>query len=133
VAVAAAGPAAAGRQGAAAGRAGSGPAGTRGGWLGAGSGGRVEGGGARRRQPGGRGRAGVLLLRRRDLWRRARRHDLWRQPFFFATYSATSEAMLGATTELDAVIHGVETCNLDAMKHGVDPLGPKLRLSFPKI
>ena len=28
------------------------------------------------------------------------------------------------------MIYGVETCNLDVMKHGVDPLGPKLRLSF---
>jgi hypothetical protein len=32
--------------------------------------------------------------------------------------------------ELDAVIHGVETSNLDVMKHGVDLLGPKLSLSF---
>jgi len=31
------------------------------------------------------------------------------------------------------VIHGVEACNLDAMKHGVDSLGPKLRLSFPGV
>ena len=44
--------------------------------------------------------------------------------------SATSDATLGSARELDAVIHGVETCNLDAMKHGVDPLGPKLSLSF---
>jgi hypothetical protein len=34
--------------------------------------------------------------------------------------SATSDAMLGSARELDAVIHCVETCNLDAMKHGVD-------------
>ena len=47
--------------------------------------------------------------------------------------SATSDAMLGSARELDAVIHGVETCNLDAMKHGVDPLGPKLSLSFPEV
>ena len=35
--------------------------------------------------------------------------------------------------ELDTVIHGVETSNLDAMKHGVDPLGPKLSLSFSRV
>jgi len=47
--------------------------------------------------------------------------------------SATSDATLGSPRELDAVIQGVETCNLDAMKHGVDPLGPKLSLSFSEI
>ena len=47
--------------------------------------------------------------------------------------SATWDATLGSARELDAVIHGVETCNLDAMKHGVDPLGPKLSLSFSEI
>jgi len=47
--------------------------------------------------------------------------------------SATSEATLGSARELDAVIHGVKPCNLDAMKHGVDPLGPKLSLSFPGV
>jgi len=47
--------------------------------------------------------------------------------------SATSDATLGSARELDAVIHGVETCNLDAMKHGVDLLGPKLSLSFPWV
>ena len=41
--------------------------------------------------------------------------------------SATSDATLGLARELDAVIHGIETCNL------VDPLGPKLSLSFPGI
>jgi len=46
------------------------------------------------------------------------------EPFFSATYDATSEATLGSAREVDAVIHGVEPCNLDAMKHGVDPLGP---------
>ena len=29
--------------------------------------------------------------------------------------------------------HGVEPCNLDAMHHGVDPLGPFLYLSFSGI
>jgi hypothetical protein len=47
--------------------------------------------------------------------------------------SATSDATLGSARELDVVIHGVETCNLDAMKHGVDPLGPKMSLSFSKV
>jgi hypothetical protein len=42
-------------------------------------------------------------------------------------------ATLGSARELDAVIHGVETCNLDAMKHGVDPLGPKLSLNFSRV
>jgi len=47
--------------------------------------------------------------------------------------SATSDATLGSAKELDVVIHSVKTCNLDAMKHGVDPLGPKLSLSFSVI
>jgi hypothetical protein len=47
--------------------------------------------------------------------------------------SATSESTLGRARDLDAVVHGVEACNLDAMKHGLDLLGPKLRLSFPGV
>jgi len=47
--------------------------------------------------------------------------------------SATWDATLGSARELDAVIHGVEACNLDAMKHGVDPLGSKPSLSFPEV
>ena len=47
--------------------------------------------------------------------------------------STTSDATLGSPRELDTVIHVVETCNLDAMKHVIDPLGPKLSLSFPEV
>jgi len=61
--------------------------------------------------------------RRRDLWRRAQRHDPRRRGFFFG------HVTLCSARELDAVIHGIETSNLDAVKHGVDPLGPKLSLS----
>jgi hypothetical protein len=35
--------------------------------------------------------------------------------------SVTSSATSNRTTKLDAVSHDVETCNLDAMNHGVDP------------
>ena len=42
-------------------------------------------------------------------------------------------ATLGSARELDAVIHGVEMCNLDAVKHGVDLLGSKLSLSFLEV
>ena len=47
--------------------------------------------------------------------------------------SATSDATLDSARELDAVIHSVETCNLDAMKHDVDPLGSKLNLNFSEV
>ena len=69
--------------------------------------------------------------RRRDLWHRARRGDLWRRPYFF--FFATQAATLAWPRELDAVVHGVEPWNLDAMKHGVDTLGPNLRLRFPGV
>ena len=52
---------------------------------------------------------------------------------FFCHVNRHADATLGQAMELDAVIHGVETSNLDAMKHGVDPLGPKLSLSFPGV
>ena len=56
-----------------------------------------------------------VCSRSRDLWRRAPCH-----------VRSTSEAPLGTTKDL----HGVETWYLDAMMHGVDPLGPFLHLSF---
>jgi hypothetical protein len=47
--------------------------------------------------------------------------------------SARSSATLNRATKLDAVTHGVETCNLNAVNHDVDPQGPKLSLSRPKV
>jgi hypothetical protein len=47
--------------------------------------------------------------------------------------SARSSATSNRVTKLDAVTHSVETCNLDAMNHGVDPQGPKLSLSRPGV
>jgi hypothetical protein len=35
--------------------------------------------------------------------------------------SARSSATSNSAPKLDAVNHGVETCNLDAVNHGVDP------------
>ena len=52
---------------------------------------------------------------------------------FFCHVNRHADATLGQAMELDAVSHGVETSNLDVMKHGVDPLGPKLSLSFPEV
>jgi hypothetical protein len=52
---------------------------------------------------------------------------------FFCHASRHADAALGTARDLDTVIHGVEPCNLDAMKHGVDPRGPKLRLSFTGV
>ena len=125
--------AAAGRAGGCGGGGGSGGGGA--GRPGAGCGGRVE---VEENEGGGRGRATAggrfvsvprcrdlwRRARRRDLWRRARRHDLWRRaPFFYATYDDTSEVTLGSVRELDIMIYGVETCNLD----------PKLSLSFSEF
>jgi hypothetical protein len=47
--------------------------------------------------------------------------------------STRSSATSNRTTKLDAVSHGVETCNLDAMNHDVDPQGPKLSLLRPRV
>jgi hypothetical protein len=47
--------------------------------------------------------------------------------------SARSSATSNRATKLDVVTHGVETCNLNAVNHGVDPQGPKLSLSCPKV
>jgi hypothetical protein len=35
--------------------------------------------------------------------------------------SARSSATSNRATKLDAVSHGIEMCNLDALNHGVDP------------
>jgi hypothetical protein len=42
--------------------------------------------------------------------------------------SARLSVTSNRVTKPDAVSHGVETCNLDAMNHGVDPQSPKLSL-----
>jgi hypothetical protein len=47
--------------------------------------------------------------------------------------SARSSATSNRTTKLDAVSHGVETCNVDTMNHGVDPQDPKLSLLRQKV
>jgi hypothetical protein len=47
--------------------------------------------------------------------------------------SARSSATSNRATKLNVVTHGVETCNLDAVNHGVDPQGPKMSLSRPGI
>ena len=52
---------------------------------------------------------------------------------FFGHVDSHTVATLGSARKLDAVIHGVETCNLDAMLHDVDPLGPNLDLSHPRV
>jgi hypothetical protein len=47
--------------------------------------------------------------------------------------SARSSATSNRATKLNVVTHGVETCNLDAVNHGVDPQGPKMSLSRPGV
>jgi hypothetical protein len=47
--------------------------------------------------------------------------------------TARSSVTLNRATKLDAVSYSVETCNLNAMNHDVDPQGPKLSLLRPRI
>ena len=87
----------------------------------------------RRGWAGGARKLGVYRLRprRHDLWRRGRRPDLWRRAPCHPP--VMSHVDLASDSDLDAMIHGVETCNLDAVKHGVDPLGPKMRFYQPRV
>jgi len=48
---------------------------------------------------------------------------------FFCHVNNHADATLRCARKLDAVIHGVKTCNLDVMLHGVHPLVPNLDLS----
>ena len=45
----------------------------------------------------------------------------------FAWSQRWANVTLGSVRELDAVDHGVETYNLDAVFHGANPLGPKIK------
>jgi hypothetical protein len=47
-------------------------------------------------------------------------------------YGVELSATSNRTTKLDVVSHGVETCNLDAMNHGVDPQDPKFEFTSSK-
>jgi hypothetical protein len=47
--------------------------------------------------------------------------------------STRSSTTLNMAPKLDAVSHGVETCNIDALNYGIDPQGPKLSLHRPGV
>ena len=52
---------------------------------------------------------------------------------FFCHVTSHAMTTWRCAWKLDAVAHGIETCYLDVLLHGVDPLGPKLRLSFLEV
>jgi hypothetical protein len=113
--------------------------------------------GAGRREQGGRRSTATGRRQARDL-RAQRAWPFWKKRVNAVIYSVELDAVIcgaeldamicgaeaifyghvpshaGATWiqawKLDTVIHGVETCNLDAIHHGVDLLGPILHLSF---
>jgi hypothetical protein len=53
--------------------------------------------------------------------------------FLVLFFNAKSAAALAYAWEFDAVIHGVETCNLDAILHGVSHPGPKMKFCRPEV
>jgi hypothetical protein len=67
----------------------------------------------------------------------ARRRDLRRRGVDAVHYgvelSATSASTSNRATQLDTVIHGVETSYLDVVAYGVDPRGPKLILRHLRV